>query len=325
MPSKYLVIGTFDQDSLESFFAESLASFGLVSSHNIGSNIIVKYRQKIINSFPIFWFYYLTINLRRITDDYYKVIFVIMRDLPLDNLKYLKNRFKDSILVNINPDQMTTIGNMSSMVNLYDYVFLKDKYLGRKMIDVGARNIRFWLECYPEKWNQLHTPIVPNSEVIILGNIYYYRHLFIESLLDKKGDINLRVFGRADKVVRSLVRSYVIENYIYGRKKLETIRNSSIVINNLHFAEITSANNKFFEYAGAGAFVLTEYSQDIYESLPDRLRVLIWNNMDELVVKINYFLTNIDLRESLRQELHEYAKLHFTFTNRVKAILEEIK
>ena len=254
----------------------------------------------------------------------FDVIFIIMRDLPLSTLNNFKKKYPNSKFVNINPDQMTTIGNMTSLSNLYDIVFLKDKYLGEKMINVGAKNIKYWLECYPEKWNNSIIDYVPNDNIVILGNIYYYRHLFIESLINMCKIKNLKIYGRGDKHVRSLKKSYEIEDYIYGKEKLSIIRNSKIIINNLHFAEITSANNKFFEIAGIGGFMLTEFSSDIYNMLPNKLRVLIWKNIDELNDKIKYFINNPKEREELRIELNNYAKENFTYDNRVKHILKNI-
>lgn len=324
MTSNLLVIGTFQDDSLESFFSDALKKYGNVVKHDIGSNIIVKYRQQIIIAFPFVWSFYLKMKLSKMYNYNFDIIFIIMRDLPLSNLKDLKNNHPNSKIVNINPDQMTTIGNMTSLSNLYDLVFLKDKYLGEKMINVGAKNIRYWLECYPQKWNNIILDYVPNDNIVILGNIYYYRHLFIESLICNYKVKNLKIYGKSDKHVRSLKKNYQIEDYIYGKEKLSIIRSSKIIINNLHFAEITSANNKFFEIAGIGGFILTEFSSDIYSILPEKLRILIWKNMDELNDKIKYFINNPKEREELRIELNNYAKENFTYDISVKQILNKI-
>lgn len=49
--------------------------------------------------------------------------------------------------------------------------------------------------------------------------------------------------------------------YIVGKEKARILYGAKIVFNNLHYAEIESVNNKFFEINGSGAFQLCDYRQ----------------------------------------------------------------
>ena len=248
-----------------------------------------------------------------------------MRDLNPKLISLIRKRSMGAKVVNLNPDQMTTQGRMYSLSSEYDYVFLKDRYLLSRLNRIGVRNCHFWSECYPEKWRVPTSGNSSSNSVVIFGNIYFYRHLLITNLRKRLPNVDIRVYGTPDRHVRSLRREYEIFPPIYGEYKMNIIRSAAVVVNNLHFAEVDSANNKFFEIIGCGGLILNENNPEMRRLLKDELEFLLWENIEELSDKILHLLSNVELRSSLQRKLNElsYAE-DWTYKKVVSTIITRI-
>lgn len=323
---RFLTLGTFQKDSLESFFAESLGSYGVSDELDIGRNIVVKYRQQIQNGLPLLWDLYCQyVLIRKLGNSQYDIVFVVMRDLNPKLISLIRKKSMGGKVVNLNPDQMTTLGRMYSLSAEYDHVFLKDRYLLSRLNRIGVRNCYFWSECYPEKWGVPTSGNLSSDSVVIFGNIYFYRHLLITSLRKRLPNVDIRVYGTPDRHVRSLRREYEIFPPIYGEHKMNIIRSAAVVVNNLHFAEVDSANNKFFEIIGCGGLILNENNPEMSRLLKDELEFLLWENVEELSDKILHLLSNVEFRSSLQRKLIELRNAEdWTYKNAVSTILTRI-
>lgn len=322
----YLVIGTFREDSLETFFSEALSKRGYTDKLDIGANWLVRYRMQIQNTVPSLWdLYCRLILIKNLGTKNYDVVFIIMRDLNPKFLNYIKNKYGHPKLVNLNPDQMTTLGRMYALSGEYDYVFMKDKYLLKRLTRIGVDNCYLWSECYPREWMNNLTSEEPTESVVIFGNIYYYRHLMIERLISCLPDVDIRVYGTPDRHVRSVKRNYLISPPIYGTVKRRIIGTACVVVNNLHFAEVESANNKFFEIVGCGGVVLNENNPEMSRLLTGNLKFLLWDNIDELADKILHLLNNKKERNILKNNLSEHLKeMMWDYDSQVESILSRI-
>ena len=304
---RFLVIGTFQEDSLESFFSQALANAGPTDVLDIGSNWLVKYRMQVQNTFPRLWDLYCHLKIaQNLRYSHYEIVFVIMRDLHPKLLTVIRNKAGSPRVVNINPDQMTTLGRMYALSEEYDFIFMKDRYLLRRLARIGVENCYAWSECYPREWSTSLNVVETTNSVVIFGNIYFYRHLLIEKLVNSLPGVNIKVYGTPDRHVRSLKRSYEINPPIYGVAKQDIINKAYVVINNLHFAEVDSANNKFFEIIGCGGIVLNEKNSEMSRLLKGDLNYLLWDNIEELTDKILFLINNKNIRDAYKVKLNQY-------------------
>ena len=85
---------------------------------------------------------------------------------------------------------------------------------------------------------------------------------------------------------------YFQNKYITGEKKAKILYGSKIVFNQMHYAEIESVNNRFFEAYGAGAFQLSDYRKILSRILPKEVKpeLVSFNGIDDGIDKIKYYL-----------------------------------
>jgi hypothetical protein len=92
--------------------------------------------------------------------------------------------------------------------------------------------------------------------------------------------------------------------YITGDRKAEVLFGSKIVLNNFHYAEINSANVKFFEINGIGAFQLCDYKPVLEEYSAVDVEKFTYKTIDEAIEKIKYFLDQPLLRYGACENVH---------------------
>lgn len=241
----------------------------------------------------------------------------------------IKKNVKNVKIVHLNPDQLTTLEHGQIFASDYDFYFTKDKFILSFMKDKANLNA-FNL---PEAFNpRVHKPFsgnkndVENSiniDVVAFGNMYPYRAKFLSEIM--KAGIDLTLFGGSDKRFprKEIVKNFRNE-YITGDRKAEILTGSKIVLNNFHYAEIYSANAKFFEIGGIGAFQICDYKPVLQEYVPFDIEQITFKTLGEAVEKINYFLLHEDLRYSICKQFRNFALEHHTYEIRMQQMLDII-
>ena len=141
--------------------------------------------------------------------------------------------------------------------------------------------------------------------------------------LMKMRGIHLSLFGNKGAYFSSELDDCFQGKYIVGEEKARILYGAKIVFNNLHYAEIESVNNKFFEINGSGAFQLCDYRPILKDLLPVDPELVSFRTINDAVEKINYYLDHPQERYDLSNLIYNHFVEHYSYDSLVKYVLDE--
>lgn len=244
-------------------------------------------------------------------------------------IKLIKNALPNVKVIHINPDALTTFENQQIFASAYDAYFTKDPYIVSFMKNKMRLN-SFYL---PEAFNsRIHQPInidrleLENDidiDIVSFGTIYPYRANMVSELINRGFKVSL--FGTQDRRFPKKEISANFKNeYITGKRKSEILLGSKIVFNNFHYAEIQSANVKFFEIAGIGGFQICDYKPILKEYSQIDVEKFTFNRIEEAFELIEYYLDKPLLRHNLAEEQRAHFLQNHTYEHRISEIFQSI-
>ena len=144
------------------------------------------------------------------------------------------------------------------------------------------------------------------------------------SELIKQG-IDVTLFGVPDRHFpkEEIVGKFKNE-YITGARKAEVLYGSKIVFNNFHYAEIESANVKYFEISGIGGFQICDYKPSLEEYSKIDVKKYTYKTIDEAIDLIKYYLPRTEERHQMAKEQMEYFHQNHTYEHRISQILNTV-
>ena len=160
-------------------------------------------------------------------------------------------------------------------------------------------------------------------DVVGFGTMYPYRAKMFSELI--KSGINVSLFGVPDRrFPRAEIAANFKNEYITGNRKAEVLYGSKIVFNNFHYAEITSANVKFFEIYGIGGFQICDYKTSLQDYSAVDVETFTFKNIGEAIEKIKYFLETPAERFQIAQKQQDHFHLNHTYEHRVQQVLNSL-
>ncbi len=186
----------------------------------------------------------------------------------------------------------------------FDYVFSHDKDNIQIYKNIGCKNV-YWL---------------PSAAV----NTKIHKKLG----LPKKHDISFV----GSKTCRRKEILNVLEKYfkiftpnIWDSKEINEVFNESKIVLNIHLSDLPNIETRLGEVLGSGSFLLTEElsSQDLFI---DGEHLVQWHkgDIDDLIEKIQYYLSHEDERERIANNGHQFASKQHTFEKRMQQLLSVI-
>ena len=161
-----------------------------------------------------------------------------------------------------------------------------------------------------------------NIDVLAFGNLYPYRNRMLLYL--KEHGISLSLFGSKCRFFPKELDACFQYKYISGQEKAEILYGTKIVFNNLHYAEIESVNNKFFEINGSGAFQLCDYRPILKDLLPIDPELVSYKNIDEAIEKIGYYLKHPEDRYKISEQIYDHFIDRYNYDKLITYILSNI-
>ena len=241
---------------------------------------------------------------------------------------YVKSNRKCKV-IHVNPDQMTTLEYQQIFASNYDVWFSKDKY----MVDFMRNNMKLNAKPYNEAFNKrIHIrPSCAKEEaeqemdidVMTYGTIYPYRSRMLKQVVD--AGINLTIFGtKPHRFYDVNLNKWYVNKYITGKEKSRILYGAKIVFNQMHYAEIESVNNRFFEVNGSGAFQLSDYRPILKDLLPVDPELVSFRGIDDGIDKIKYYLAHPKERYEIADKIYNHFMGNYTYDHLVKCFLENI-
>ena len=173
-------------------------------------------------------------------------------------------------------------------------------------------------------------PIIA-SRILVLGTPFDAREKYLAAIRDRWGDLVTWV-GPGWKNFSPTGTHY--EGFVDPEACAGFYRGADIIINihrdptwshfgehNKNAIEATHLNPRFWEVAGCRSFQLCSYRGDIEMLAP---QAIVFNSVEELVQKIDYFIDNEKARDKLARKVYSKVKPH-TYEQRCKTVLEILK
>lgn len=163
-----------------------------------------------------------------------------------------------------------------------------------------------WLPfaCDPETHSKLDLPKV--HDVVFVGNT------------------DPRIYADRVKMLEALSRKFKISvfNGIYGKETSKIYSQAKMILNICSFGEI---NSRIFEALSCGSLLLTNRlgaETGLNELFQDRRHLVLYDRVEDLSGKIEYYLSHADERERIALEGHKEALSKHTYSHRADVILK---
>ena len=328
---KVALLGSKDFDSLEYHLHDALKHMGHEVFHiDISDVIKIPYRYNYWASklFPKYDLSVFKKIAEKIIEQQPEFVICTYRFIHPECIKLIKNNLKEVPVVHVNPDAITTFERQQIFVSPYDAYFTKDPFI----VDFMKNKMQLNAFYLPEACNQrVHkSPVGVNRfqleneiaiDVVAFGTMYPYRSKMVEKLID--AGVNVTLFGTPDKrFPNPKIVSNFKNEFITGERKANVLFGSKIVFNNFHYAEIESANAKFFEIAGIGGFQICDYKPVLEEYSAINVEDFAFKNIGEAIDKVKFYLDKPELRHDLALKQQAHFLEHHTYEKRVEQIFK---
>jgi spore maturation protein CgeB len=324
------LFGSKDFDSLEYNLNDSLTYLGHAVTHIDIDDIITIpfkynfYATKFIKAYDEFVFKKVA---QRIINSDAELIICVYRFINPLCIKLIKKSLPNIKVVHINPDAVTTFQYQQIFASPYDAYFTKDQFILDFMKNKMGLNTFYLPEAFNPRVHKM--PRLDKSEieknigldVITFGSIYPYRANMIRHLINS--GIKVQLFGTPDKrFATAEINNCFMNEYITGARKSELIFGSKIVFNNFHYAEVNSANVKFFEIGGIGGFQICDFKPCLHEYSIIPIEKFTYKSVGEAVDLIKFYLDKPNLRHELALEQYKHFISNHTYEHRINQMFD---
>lgn len=244
-------------------------------------------------------------------------------------IKWLKQKQKTKNIL-WSPDDPQLFDRVSKYISKpYDFVFTSSLDCVDKYKSVGVKRVEYIpFFCIPS----IDRPLKLTEEdkrkykcdLSFIGKIYPEREKVIKSMLSL--NIDIRIYGfRWNYSDREVMKRYLGSPDDEGYRK---ILNASKIVLNIHINPMRfggATNLRVFEATGCKSFLLTDKPRGLEDMFETRKEIETYQNENELIEKIKYYLNNPKERQKIAKKGHERAYRDHTAEKRVKRIIEIIE
>jgi len=190
------------------------------------------------------------------------------------------------------------------MARHFDIVFLAQKSHVELFSAEGIRYV-FWLPlaCYPE--------LYPREELARDIDVSY-----VGSLSPEEGDKRRKLLQK--------VGEYFPNHFIgksWPREMAKIYSRSKIVVNSAINYDL---NMRVFEALASGALLITDPADSIDELFEDGKEIVLYHDEDDLIKKIEYYLSHDDERIEIAKRGKEKALKYHTYHHRVEQVINTV-
>jgi len=244
-------------------------------------------------------------------------------------VKKLKNNLRVKVVLWF-PDSVANFNKASFLISDYDGLFFKDTYLVKVLREqYNKQNIYYLPECCNPKYHK--NVVVQDKEkefyeadISTYGSPHNIRTSFFFQLL--KYNYKIKIWGHQtpiwlkDKELKALYKGV----YVFNESKCKAVLAAKININTLHPSEINGLNARTFETAGIGGFQIIHWRPSLQDNFEDGKEIISFNNFDELIDKINYYLDKPNERATIARAGQLRAYKDHTYSHRIGVLFATI-
>ncbi len=166
-----------------------------------------------------------------------------------------------------------------------------------------------------------------DKDVLFVGSGDLRRIFLLESIRDKVNIYGNR-WTRNFPLISKELQKRVVNESVWGEGLYQLLRESKIVLNitrTQFYGAETGVNLRIFEALSAGAFLLTDYCEEIADLFEIGVEIETFRNASELKTKVEYYLANPQAREVIAKCGHERFMRSHTWKARVTYMIDEMK
>lgn len=141
------------------------------------------------------------------------------------------------------------------------------------------------------------------------------------ALLSKRFEVELYSADRDERLKDVVFRGYVD----YGSKMPQVFAKTKVNLNISLKTIRTGIPLRVLDIMGCGGFVISNYQEEIAEYFQIGQECEVYENLEDLVVKTEFYLHNEELRNQIAMAGFEKVKRDFSFEDRIRKILGETK
>lgn len=287
------------------FIYQAALNAGLLTAHRI------KKFSKILNSKKV--------DLTICTHDY----------LSPEEVQLIKKKSFSPIIMWF-PDAIAYSNKAYYMISDYDYIFFQDPYAVYILKNqYNKKNILYLPECCNPKYHKFVETnqddfIKFNCDISTYGSAHNYRTFFFSQLLTF--NYKIKIWGPKPPIWLKDNRSLSLYQgeYITNEVKAKSIILSKINLNTLFPGGVFGLNARAFEIAGTGGFQMIHWRAGLAELFDDGKELVSFNNFDELIEKIEYYLPREELRKEIGIAGQTRAYKDHTYQKRLTTILDVV-
>ncbi|GHB31382.1 CgeB family protein [Mongoliitalea lutea] len=250
-------------------------------------------------------------------------------------LEYIKS--KGGKLINFYPDvSFHTHGNLlQDSLKLYDKVFTTKSFGIKDMeLQLGIKNSCFIPHGFdPEIHRPIPKDVIPADffcDVSFIGTYSPKKEKILSYLMDKNPSLDLKIWGsqwEKSKApnLKGKIQLGVINGDLYAAGITASKINLAILSEQVRGASsgdlITS---RTFHIPAAGGFMIHEENKESILYFKKDEEAVFFKELDELDQKINFYLTNEDLRIQIARNGRDRCLNDHSLDNRAKVFLENL-
>lgn len=277
------------------------------------------------------------------------IFFLKAENIYSKTIQKIKNN--KNLVVNFYPDNPFVTWNGNSNLNVlnslpfYDCFLIWSKMLEQPLISAGCKDVYYFpfvydKEIFDKSFDCAQDERVGEHDICFVGTWDKQRESWLEKLvcplrrkhslllMENGGNIDLAIYGNMwdEKLSpNSVLRKFLKGKAVYGDDLLKVFRSSKIVLNFIRKQNMTSHNMRTIEVPASKSFLLTERTKEQEEVLfKEGTSIECFADIDELIKKINFYLTNDDQRNKIIDASFEKVK-EYEITKHLKKFLDYFK
>jgi len=219
-----------------------------------------------------------------------------------------------SIMWNIShPDEVSLME-----YNSFDYVFFASDKLKGRMGDQIQCDSDVLMQCTDAEVMQAEEHKDKKYELLFVGNSRQVYRKILKDLLPT--DYKLTVIGRHWE--NYPVQDYVVQPYISNEEVGQAYHDATILLND-HWDDMKEQgviSNRIFDALAAGAFVISDYMDEIEEAFAGA--VVTYKDKDDLKAKIDYYMKHESERLEKAKLGQNIVLRQHTFANRIEKMIQ---
>lgn len=190
----------------------------------------------------------------------------------------------------------------------------------------GARSEVVHLAFEPDILDVLPPPPAQEFDVTFVGAVSADHQLRVAQLEAVARRYDLKLFGSG---LHSLPASSPLhrcyQGEVWGVEMYQALRSSRITLNShIDMAGREAGNARLFEATGVGAFLLTDFKDNLHTLFAPEREVVAWRNVEDCIAMIDRYLADDAARRSIAKAGQARTFAAHSFRRRAEEILAHL-